>query len=601
MMTRLFRAEAIRTAVCGVFTFGILALVVGVSVAGQIQNGGSVAVDFFAVNREGRPIPDLRDEQIALRVDGRPRRVESMEWVPPSDVPASPSPGQPLPAPFGTNAVDAGRAIVLVMDDDSFRPGREAPLREAANGFLAELPARDRIALATVPYGGLKADFTTDRRRITQALAQIVGQAPPNETGQDLACRTRLTLESLVGLLNSLSGGQGPTTVIFFSSAMAGPRRDAPVMLAPGVCELTPEHFRRVGTAAAAVRAHFYLMQPDEVKIPSVASTVENIAGAGFTGSDNPMEGLEHLAGVTGGQQIQLTGSRESGLRRIARETAGYYLIRFAPESSDRNNSVHAVEIKTTRDDVTIRARPNVFIAKSASRGPTVTPRTMLRDPKVYRDLPLRAIGYASNAEDKKVKVLTIVEPIDPSLKITGAAAALIDSKGTLVAQWTANNEELAASPLMTALVVDPGVYRLRMAATSEGGLGGTADYEVDAGLAPAGPLKVSDLVLGVSRGAFRPRLQFTTEAVALAYVELYGSPGATPPTVTVEVANSLDGPAVLTLPAAIAETSDPNRRIATAAIPVGSLPAGDYSVRAIVSIPGQPSGRVVRTLRKAR
>ena len=38
---------------------------------------------------------------------------------------------------------------------------------------------------------------------------------------------------------------------------------------------------------------------------------------------------------------------------------------------------------------------------------------------------------------------------------------------------------------------------------------------------------------------------------------------------------------------------------IATVAIPIGALTAGDYVVRVSVAMPGQPSARVLRTLRK--
>jgi hypothetical protein len=40
---------------------------------------------------------------------------------------------------------------------------------------------------------------------------------------------------------------------------------------------------------------------------------------------------------------------------------------------------------------------------------------------------------------------------------------------------------------------------------------------------------------------------------------------------------------------------------IASGALPLADLPAGDVLVRATVRAAGQPEGRVVRTLRKAR
>jgi hypothetical protein len=49
-----------------------------------------------------------------------------------------------------------------------------------------------------------------------------------------------------------------------------------------------------------------------------------------------------------------------------------------------------------------------------------------------------------------------------------------------------------------------------------------------------------------------------------------------------------------------VIEVSSENRYVARGAVPIGSLPPGDYIVRALVALEGQPMTRVVRTLRKA-
>jgi hypothetical protein len=52
-------------------------------------------------------------------------------------------------------------------------------------------------------------------------------------------------------------------------------------------------------------------------------------------------------------------------------------------------------------------------------------------------------------------------------------------------------------------------------------------------------------------------------------------------------------------MPAAITPTEDATRAMLSAVIPLGALPPGDYVIRAVISSPDGPSGRVVRTLRK--
>ena len=67
-----------------------------------------VAVDFVAVNADGRPIPNLAAGEITLKVDNKPREITSLELV--RLVPATPPPESSLPpalavpAPFGSNA-----------------------------------------------------------------------------------------------------------------------------------------------------------------------------------------------------------------------------------------------------------------------------------------------------------------------------------------------------------------------------------------------------------------------------------------------------------------------------------------------------------------
>ena len=110
----------------------------------------------------------------------------------------------------------------------------------------------------------------------------------------------------------------------------------------------------------------------------------------------------------------------------------------------------------------------------------------------------------------------------------------------------------------------------------------------------------MSGLVLGVLRAeGFSPRLQFTTEATAVAYVELYGGKEGTPVNVTFELSQTTSGPAVHRGIGALAATSEEGKVTATGTIPLHNLPPGDYVVRASVQAQGQTAGRVIRTLRK--
>jgi len=151
----------------------------------------------------------------------------------------------------------------------------------------------------------------------------------------------------------------------------------------------------------------------------------------------------------------------------------------------------------------------------------------------------------------------------------------------------------------LAALAAPPGVYHLRMSATDASGRGGAADTEVDARLTEAGGLKLSSIVLGLSRNnGFVPKLQFGGEAVAIGQFEIYGRVSGQI-SALLEIAQTLNGPALTSMPLAISATEEPDRFLVRGALPIGALPTGDYVVRGIVEVPGHPAGRVVRTLRK--
>jgi VWFA-related protein len=560
-----------------------------------------LSIDFVAVTNEGYPIADLRADEITLRVGGRRRPIRSLQLVATS--PGSDTASADLPPAFATNAgLSEGRAFALIIDDDSFRSGIEGPLRAAVDAFVTQLTDADRLSLVTMPYGGVKVPMTTDHSRVRTALSRLVGQASGDETGSEMACRTGRTLESLLGYLDTHGIREMPLNVMFVTGGLAAPRRDAPVMLAPGRCELKIELFQQVGEAAGAARANFYVIQPGDMMVKG-QRRAENIAGVGYLGSDDPIEGIEHLAGVTGGKMLHLTNDADGALGRVLRETAAHYRVTFDADRSDRSGRSQQLDLRLAREGLEVRVRPHVtFPRPEATRSVDLNPsaREMLGVATVFRDLPLRASAYtALEPGTKGLRVITITEPVDPNTTFSTLVAALFDQDGKAVSQWSATAEELKHAPVVGAMPAEPGVYRLRVAAIDTTGRAGTADYEFEAETVQTGALRLSSVILGLSReGRFLPRLRFTSEPVAIGYLEMEGAAAGTPLNAALELARTTNGPALLTLPLSI-EPSGPNRYIARGALPLASLTPGDYIVRAIVGLQGHPPTRVVRTLRK--
>jgi VWFA-related protein len=593
-MTRTISSRLIAVAICCIAT-GVLMR------AAQNRPGGSVTMDFLVVSADGRPIRDLKPEDITLRMDAKTRTVRSLQFVPVTDAPGTGlTTPVPLPAPYATNVTSQiGRGFVFVIDDESLRVGEERRTKEAITQLLAELPATDRVAIVTIPHGGIKADFTTDRDKIREALAPIVGQSRQEQLlGQEAACQTRLVLETITGTLNSL-GGSSPTTFVVLTAGLVGPRSDTIRSgRTVGQCELTPEQFQNVAVAAADARAQFYLIQAEHLLMGRSATNT-----ALFGGDDNPAVGLENLAGVTGTKILALPTTGDNPLIRIARETSAHYLVTFDIEANEYNSNTHKIDIKVARPDATVRVRPMLALNRpNASKANAAkTAADTLKDTNAYRDLPLRTAVFTSrNTGDDKIKIVATIEPIDPAAAVTQVVAGVYDGN-KLVARWTSKPEDVANRPVLAALLVPAGNYRLRAAANNAAGQVGVVDTPLAAELTPAGPLKLSSLVLGAAKpgGGFAPRMEFGSEQSAIGYLELYGGKADLQVAGVVEIAESVSGPALQSINIQWGATEEAGKYNGIAQIPLGSLKPGDYIVRAIVGVVGDQEGRVIRTLRK--
>ena len=388
---RVARAGFLALAACSLIASATVFVAARPAAEGQerastpIKTGVSlVSVDFLAIGRDGRPVPDLKPDEVTLRVGGRARPVDSLNMI---DVAAPAAPGpraaiSPLPAPYGSNIQSHdSRAFVLVVDDDSFRVGTERALREAADTFLDNLAA-DRSGRA-----GDDA-LRRDPRRSDHRTGESAGVARASHRpggGERDPRRHGLPDPAHPRLARRLDAGPGWRLV-------AGDRR---VLLGePG---RTQPAGGQVGKPRRDLRA-------DARDVP-----------AGWQrGRRRRHAALHHRAG-----RLREPGRRpgpsrrrdrrhppaprrteENAFTRILRETSAFYRIAFEPEASQRNGASHRLELRVSRPDVTLRVRPNITIAKADPRAAR-SPADMLRQAAMFRDLPLRVSGFVSGKPDR--------------------------------------------------------------------------------------------------------------------------------------------------------------------------------------------------------
>jgi hypothetical protein len=576
---------------------------VPVAVAGAPQppasrvSGPPAWAHLFVTGSDGQPITDLLPEEISLKIAGRVREVRSLTLLrsPVSESPgAAAAEGAAPPQPFATNRAPAGgRDFLIILDNESFSTGRESLVRDTLTHLLNGVTPRDRLGLVTIPKGAYRLAPTFDREPIRVAATEMINRGWAAETAPDAACRTTATLDTLRQVIGDvdpnrltvvvfLSGGLTPPTAVEALNRGAGPT---------GACEVrTDDYSETLGTIhAAPVDFH-------------AAFVPENVT-SGAPVSASLVTGLEHIAGATGNPLLRLSGSDEAACAALFARVAVSYMVGFDPEPADRTGSRQHLEVRVGRTGSTSRARQFISLAKPTASKPGrgASPDDMLRVATAHADLPLRVAAFGARGDDKSsTKFAVLFEPAEAGVRLAAAAAALYDANGKVVAKGSASANDLGRSPAVLGLQAKPGTYRLRVAASDAAGRLGTVDQNVTAGPVRAGVPSISSLVLGMSVGGrFSPVLQFGDAPSVIAYLEVYGVTRDAELTASFELATSLDGPALLTLPVDIRAGSADDLRIILGEVPIATMPPGDLVVRAVVGMNGQPVGTAARTLRK--
>lgn len=634
----------------GLVTMGVLTVALAAQQTSFRSSAELVSIDLLVTDAEGQPVGDLTTKDFTLKVDGKVRALQSAQFVRLADpnrpvstiVSARPT---AVAAPFATNTDPKGRTFIFAIDQDQIHAGNEKPAIDAALRLLDRLPPDDRVAVVTLPRGKIEADLSTNRAETRAALSRIAGHAPrpssrfdfsirealavfarnngdeefsknlidemvnrecDNETvttckaalmsdardwGQQITNGARDTVRALSAFLSGLGALDGTKSVVFISERLVDVKDVQRELL-------------DLGKAADLARVRTFVIQVNR-PLYDIGRRRAPADEPGDLGME--VSGLENVAGVTGGELFRPSARLDTVMNRIDAATSAYYLIGFEPTDKERDGKYHKIQITLNRPNITLKSRAGFQIAEH-----TATTRTdadasplagMLRDNiRAYRDLPLRASAFAYRADvADQVKVVIMTETLGTAA-IDAAAFALISESGGQGAEWTADLQELATSPLVTAGSVLGGHYRVRIAASDAIGRRGAVDVALNAQLTDVGQLQLSSLMPGrLAGGGFQPRLDFANEPAIAALLDIYNVPLlAGVPSATLELATSIDGPALATAEMTIGTTSTADRRLArgNVTVPPGT-PAGDLILRARVFLDKQPLGMVTRTVRR--
>ena len=622
-----------------------------------------VAVDVTVVDRQGRPVTDLRPEDFTVTVAGRPRTIVGVRLVRHElATRATAGTAATAGAPESATAPPAPlppRVVVLVPDTSSLSSAGAHAVTKAGSRFLDLLGPRDLVALVPIPTGPA-VDLTTDRARLREALGKLIGgkarvstfshvtlaeafsrygaladrrtwgdavrrecsscrTAPECESCERMLAtdaraiyetalaETRVTRDTLLRLFGALAGFEGPKTVVLFSQGLVTGTSGG---------DLGGGHdLARIGEAAAAARASVYTVHIDRTFVEAMEASQARIADSVLQDSWLARDGLEAIASYTGGALIRTVTTADFPLERVALETSAVWLLSFEPLAQDRDGKAHEIHVKVARPGVEVRARPQFVVPKTppaplaaavAAAPPPPTPAEAaaraLEDPAPGTRADIRFAAHILGGDAAAVELVVAAElPIGTA----AAAARLVDGTGRPVPPGTL---DLRVEPLASggaaygtaSAAVPPGDYVLRLAAADPSGRVQAAESPIAARLHTTGLLHLSDLLLAEPGARAGGGSAITVREVRGSALRAY-----------VEVAGA--AAARLGVQFEVGDASGQTRLMANAPVSaeVGSrlsaetsldlvsLPAGRYVVRAVVLVDGEEAGRVEREIER--
>jgi VWFA-related protein len=500
-----------------------------------------VTIDATVVTRDGTPEPTLGPEDFVLRVDGRRRRVVSAQFV--RALPADAAAMKRGAAHFSSNEfADAGRFVVVAVDEPHIRRVEGRSALRAAGDFVAGLDPADHVAVVGLARGG-PITFSRDRNAARRQLETLTGHGDPaflrlniglleaveiadgargrlaevvqrecgraltsylnpariadeSEAGRD-ACpeqveqearataqfartQARLSLSALEATIAALGALQRPTTLVLLSEGMVADPRLI--------------DFRELSAKAQAARVSIYVLHMDT---PLFEAATDRVSPTFVRDMELRADGLSRLAGSARGAVFRLLGGDHAPFQRIASELSGHYLIAFEPLPAERDGRLHRLELEVTRPGTAIRARQAFRIPATVA-----SPRAreeqlvaLLRSTLPATELPVRVATY------------TYVEPVSSNLRVVVSAEAdpagggdglvlgyvLVDGRGVIAASGALRAP--SGRHAFTARV-PRGNYTLRVGGVDPLGRRGMVERGFTAAVRQADDLQVSDLIL---------------------------------------------------------------------------------------------------------
>jgi VWFA-related protein len=468
-----------------------------------------VEVDVVVIDKSGRPVQGLRQEDFSISEDGSPVEIATFSAI---DVPDARPPVVPAPdrsgSAFASNEqADDGRLMLIVLDDIQVgvTAGRMATVKSVARRAVERLGPSDVAAVMTTSGArGGQAEFTMDKRRLLEAIDQFrprgeddlpaIARAPSLSDGamDTGGLAARRTVSTMAGL-----------SVAARALATIPHRRKGVLLVSQGFPAPLDQIIRdpAIGAGWDSIREFLVTAQRSNVAVYTVDPCgLEHDPGC----SRDSRLNLRTLAERTGGFAVTDTNAPEAGIDRMLAENGTYYLIGYYSPALPNDGKHHRIAVRTPVADLEIRAREGYESPGKPRKVPTPTPlEALTRSVLQTRGLTMRVVAIpAPLPTGPSATVIVGIELPTAAATTAGRvefAMDAIDQEGKTHARVRFSTDFAAAGKTAmpwtrTGSRIDlaPGRYQIRVAAVGGDASQGSVFTDVsvpkfDAGLGVGG------------------------------------------------------------------------------------------------------------------
>jgi len=383
----------------------------------------------FVATKDGRPVHDLRRDELVVKVGGRVLPVDHFARVEASRISAPSAAAAETPPPG--RAPEAGtvvpRQLLVYFDDARLQPWQRRPVIDGLEGLLARLGPADEASIVSYNGGMLVlAPFTNDRARLADGLARLRDLVPRGFHRAHLFRNAAAAMETEDRIQRNSSGRSRPTSLKdsilrtwveeertrtraglaelrrTVSALAARPGKRRMVLVTTGWERMPGQTLAQLGFGRDTWRQFDTSTWKETEAILRAANrsgvTIDVVDAKGFESELdielsemrevgkwiarlNTRDGMATIAETTGGAFVENVSFYERALGEIWRESSDYYSVGVTLPEALPAGKVLKVHLSCSRPGVTLKTRSSVGARSAAEEARDLAESALLAPP----------------------------------------------------------------------------------------------------------------------------------------------------------------------------------------------------------------------------